>query len=1081
MLLTINPFLKDKASKDEIKATNRMFMTMDIPMDELAALIGEGAAFSAQFNREGRSKAANFKAAGFLAVDVDRGLTIEDARKVPLYQHHCALLYTTASHTEENHRFRLVFELETPITTREHMEAAYSGLIATFGGDKACRDASRLFFGYSKGTQIHQPGLMLPTSVVDELVVLGKDFMEREAAEDKVKTEGFSGASYKSNVWIPKDKKIRTAEGKLECLEDIPLKTRVYCPIHIDAKPSAFVLESRKKVKGIHCASHCKATFFLDNGYSRAAMSQPYDFDYDWENSINTNSVVINAHLEALEEYFGDNDARIFTNKVNGQYLPESVSPTTWDSPEHARVLPSIIGVHTPFIGAKDVACHYPKFTNDYFVGKGNAFEKAKEFRDKTILTGEAKTLFEEKAVHNWLMNEGMTFIKSPKGSGKTQMLEDMVKTYKAHNKNVRILLIGHRRSLINATAKRLDLTSYLNTDETSSREFNSPTQHYAISLDSLGKLLVNTKAYDVVIIDEVEQVFAHLLSDTLRKDRMKAILYLQHFVTLAKYVYLLDADMTPLSVEIMSALNKASSNKDAFAVINTYKAGGRELNLYNHKDAKNIVADLMAALKGGKRCFLCSNSKDRIEGLAKQLRKMMPDKKVITITSKNSQKPEVQDFILNIKDEALKYDLIAVSPSMSTGVDITFPDDAELIDCVFGIFHTGINTHFDIDQQLCRVRHPGQVNVWVDDTTYNFETDSNVIRQEMSQMHDMFEAIEEIDASGSPVYFQKSAADHLHEAIYGAVTEMKRASMNNLRANFVGLREHNGWKCAPVERDDNKTALGGFIISEGEKEQQMQKAVMILNAPQVNVMELYELKGKNSLSEQEQAVVDRYYLEKFFHTDVTKEMLGTDKGESLKEAVKLYDIFQMSANEREAADVTGKGQFQSDAEEVRLKYYILHPILMASGLFDGTRFIRDKKVYKGDLRDFVKLCKEQKVRLETFCNIEVSKRIDFDPITQLKNILSPFGVTTKPDEKPKSYSDGSKKYYHSLDTKTVDFLEKWHAQYRNEEAEALWTKARGFDELINESADKKKAKAKKAIQKLRAKAGLGDDDVELS
>lgn len=1068
MLLTINPFLIDKASKDVIKVNNHKFVPMDIPIQELAAYIGEGAAFSAQFKGDGKRSAANFKCAGFLAVDIDSGLTIEDAQSVPLYKNHCALLYTTASHTDENHRFRLAFELESPITTRERMEAAYSGLIATFGGDKACRDASRLFFGSSSGIQIAQFGLKLPASEVDKLVEIGKDFMSRTRAAAKVTTADLAGATTKSGIWIPKSKKIMTAEGRMEYLNDLPVKARVYCPVHTDSKPSAFVLESLKGVKGIHCASRCKATFFLDKGYNRISMSQPYDFDYDWVNAINANSEAINAHLEALDEYFGDTNARIFTNKVNGQYLPESASMTKWDSSEHVRVLPSIIGIHTQYVQAKDIACAYPKFVNDHFAGKDNALKTAKALREKAAPTDDEKTPFEAKAVNNWLMNEGITFIKSPKGSGKTQMLEEMVSDYKAHDKNVRILLIGHRRSLINATAERLGLTSYLNMDESSASEYNKPTRHYAISLDSMGKLMVEAKAYDVVIIDEVEQVFAHLLSDTLGKERMKAILYLQHFITKAKHVFLLDADMTPLSIEIMSALSKkddVNNGKDAFAVINTYKAGGRELNMYFHKDAKNIVADLMAALKDGKRCFLCSNSKERINGLTKQLHKMIPDTRVMTITADNSQDQEVQDFIINIKEEAMKYDLIAVSPSMNTGVDITFPDNAQLVDCVFGIFHAGINTHFDIDQQLSRVRHPKQVNVWVDDTTFSFETDANVIRHEISMMHDKFEAIKEIDEKGSPVYFEKCEGDLLHEAIYGYVTEMKRASMNNLRANFVSLREHNGWKIVPVERDDKKSALGEFIIAEGEKEQQIQRNSRILSAAQVDAGDFNELLKKTSRTKNEQAVIDRYFLEFFFHADVTKEMLGTDGGKSLKEAVELYDIFQMTTSEREAKDAMPNHYLWTDHKKLRLKYDILSPILMATGLFDGKKFIRDKQVYKGDLKNFIEKCKEQKVRLEAICNVDVSiGDIDFDPVTHLKKILALFGLTTKAAEKPKSYSNGVKKYYHAIDPKALDALEKWHSQHRNEEAKALWNKARGIDNSVLKNATK-------AIQELRAKS----------
>ena len=38
------------------------------------------------------------------------------------------------------------------------------------------------------------------------------------------------------------------------------------------------------------------------------------------------------------------------------------------------------------------------------------------------------------------------------------------------------------------------------------------------------------------------------------------------------------------------------------------------------------------------------------------------------------------------------------------TGVDITFDNNAQLIDVVYGFFQARVNTHFDIDQQLSRV-----------------------------------------------------------------------------------------------------------------------------------------------------------------------------------------------------------------------------------------------------------------------------------------------------------------------------------------------------------------------------------------
>ena len=64
--------------------------------------------------------------------------------------------------------------------------------------------------------------------------------------------------------------------------------------------------------------------------------------------------------------------------------------------------------------------------------------------------------------------------------------------------------------------------------------------------------------------------------------------------------------------------------------------------------------------------------------------------------------------------------------------MDITFPDNAKLVDVVFGFCEPGINTHLDFDQQLARVRHPGAVKVWITPRCYKFETHLDVVRYDI-------------------------------------------------------------------------------------------------------------------------------------------------------------------------------------------------------------------------------------------------------------------------------------------------------------------------------------------------------------
>jgi hypothetical protein len=79
---------------------------------------------------------------------------------------------------------------------------------------------------------------------------------------------------------------------------------------------------------------------------------------------------------------------------------------------------------------------------------------------------------------------------------------------------------------------------------------YNTPSKHYAICVDSLPRLLTPCEhKYDIVIIDEVEQVFSHLTSDTVKDKRNETYKYFKHYVDVAEKVYALDSDLNQLTV----------------------------------------------------------------------------------------------------------------------------------------------------------------------------------------------------------------------------------------------------------------------------------------------------------------------------------------------------------------------------------------------------------------------------------------------------------------------------------------------------------------------------------------------------
>ena len=316
--------------------------------------------------------------------------------------------------------------------------------------------------------------------------------------------------------------------------------------------------------------------------------------------------------------------------------------------------------------------------------------------------------------------------MRSPKATGKTYQLQHLVADYKAHGKSV--LLIGHRVQLLKSMANKLKLEFY----KEQTHGGSIAPAHYAICINSLPRICALQKPYDVVILDESEQVLQHLVGGTLSKEKRKHIvnLFYRHIQD-AKAVYCLDADLGELTAEAIRDLRGAGDSY--YAVLNEYAAGG-SIKLYESR--KNIISAVHEAIRA--TCpvfvtsnsekyneamgttypvFVTSNSKKYIDELSVQLKQ--DEISFFKITSENSETSEVEHFIDDIDKNVQNYRVILATPAMGTGVDIQ-----ARFSHVFGIFEANVNTHYDFDQQLWRVRNPDQVSVYIAPQTFQQPTE---------------------------------------------------------------------------------------------------------------------------------------------------------------------------------------------------------------------------------------------------------------------------------------------------------------------------------------------------------------------
>lgn len=352
--VAINPGLIDKNLSGDTRKFVAGWKNVELTPSELADHINQGIAYCPQLAGDKSRRAKNFFCSDVLSVDMDGLRRVDEVLADPWVREHLTIFYTTPNHTEERHRFRLVFAVERTITDASEMVAATLSLALKLSGDRSVTDAARLFYG-SRGSNPAVHSGFIGTEELERLIEEGK----RSNQSDTYK--GDHPATVVSKVRIDLQQQVKLENGTALPFEEIRVGTRVHRPFHYDEEPSAFILKSKSGTKGLRCST-CSKTFWP----SELVIPQ-YDF-FEFDKTIRQ------VHAYFLEH--GDGEGLL--TFASG----EGVHPGLIRSNIHL--------VNSRYLSIKEI-------------------------------------------------NPGITFIKSPKGSGKTELLTRLVKD------TDRVLLIGHK------------------------------------------------------------------------------------------------------------------------------------------------------------------------------------------------------------------------------------------------------------------------------------------------------------------------------------------------------------------------------------------------------------------------------------------------------------------------------------------------------------------------------------------------------------------------------------------------------------------------------------------------------------
>ena len=152
-----NHRFKDKPQGKQCGWVQKSLIQVNITIENLADALVHGASFKPGV-LAGGNKAENWIEQQLFGLDFDDGIRIEEAyNKVISLEITPCFMYTTFSHKEEHHKFRMIFCNDTVITDgniRDKLQATLMGIIG--GIDEVCFNRDRLFFG-GKGHTVLYP------------------------------------------------------------------------------------------------------------------------------------------------------------------------------------------------------------------------------------------------------------------------------------------------------------------------------------------------------------------------------------------------------------------------------------------------------------------------------------------------------------------------------------------------------------------------------------------------------------------------------------------------------------------------------------------------------------------------------------------------------------------------------------------------------------------------------------------------------------------------------------------------------------------------------------------------------------
>lgn len=206
---------KEKPQGSTVGWVQKNLAQTEITIEKLADDLVHGATFKPGV-LQGGQKAENWIEQQLFGLDFDDGTTLESAydKVISLGLDPC-FMYTTFSHKEEHHKFRMIFCNDAVITDgniRDRLQATLMGVIG--GIDEVCFNRDRLFFG-GKGNVVLHPDYQARIKAEEIISKYWKDEYEKYISNAIPKSKRKTAATSSKNKKVSDSTDAKPAKENL--------------------------------------------------------------------------------------------------------------------------------------------------------------------------------------------------------------------------------------------------------------------------------------------------------------------------------------------------------------------------------------------------------------------------------------------------------------------------------------------------------------------------------------------------------------------------------------------------------------------------------------------------------------------------------------------------------------------------------------------------------------------------------------------------------------------------------------------------------------------------------------------------